>query len=664
MSDKGRSETESFSARFREAWSAGDRPSIEHCMSKVNGEKQQEQFRELLSVELQERRKKEGDKPSQDEYLSRFPDQAEIVAELFDGFDSFHVSCDSTVGYESSGHNDVSVKRPGSRLSQLVSRYRLIKKLGQGGFGEVWLAYDEKLETHVAIKGPRTDRPLSEKAIRAFLDEARKTRQLECHGVVPVYDVVEEDGVCFVVMKYMKGGNLADKIQEAKRNNKQVMPPLEAAKLIAYVADALHGIHVKNFIHRDIKPHNILLDEDDKPYLADFGLAVDESELYQERAARVGTYAYMSPEQAQGKSNRASPQSDIYSLGVVLYELLTCRLPYEDVAKSSLEYLQKVVSADPPRRAPQTISPDVPAWIDQVCLKCISKDLTTRYFSAKLLANELRVTNGGTRTFGPVRKRTMVIGVASAIGLIGLGLLGMLVVDNLFSSEHPTGNHSVEKWVSLLSDNPKEVAFNYLNPLNKYSPYPDRRRLEVHSQADWTMLSFGQFRGRSFQAEFQAELGTPGSYAGFFWGLHEERESLGNQQVCWAIAIESLRSPTADFNAASDAQLRADKDLELIVRFDKFVLRESNLGTVKPERHRQAFAEISVSNKSVIRVNLRVMLGRVDVVTIDGKECRLDGNLHSAGLRNHQYPVGFVGLGNRIVFKSSFLKQLSEEFDD
>jgi eukaryotic-like serine/threonine-protein kinase len=262
-----------------------------------------------------------------------------------------------------------------------IGRYRVIHRLGQGGFGRVYLAQDEDLDRPVAIKVPNLERITHAEDVELFLREARVLAKLDHPNIVPVFDVGRtEDGLFFVVSKLVEGRDLAVTLEQAR-------PGLRAAaELTATIADALHYAHTRGLVHRDIKPANILIDASGNPCLADFGLALKDED-FGKGGGLAGTPAYMSPEQAKGEGHRVDGRSDIFSLGVVLYELLIGKKPFR--GDSLVQVMESIKTAEP--RPLRQIDDTIPKELERICMKALAKRAHDRYTTARDMAEDLRV---------------------------------------------------------------------------------------------------------------------------------------------------------------------------------------------------------------------------------------------------------------------------------
>lgn len=257
----------------------------------------------------------------------------------------------------------------------LVDRYRIESILGEGGSGRVYRGFDTELERFVAIKVSKLDGRLEQ--TDRLLEEARRIAKLRHPGIVPVFDVGRHDGMLFIVAELIDGPSLSGWISGGKSK------PVDAAKLIASVADGLHFAHTQGFVHRDIKPDNILIDERGNPKISDFGTAVS---IEDDHAIQSGTLPFMAPEQLANECESPDIRTDVYALGVVFYELLTGELPYK--ARNPAALREQILTEKP--APPCSINPVIPKRLQNVCLRSLSKDPAERYATAKELSDDIR----------------------------------------------------------------------------------------------------------------------------------------------------------------------------------------------------------------------------------------------------------------------------------
>ncbi len=267
------------------------------------------------------------------------------------------------------------------QLPMQLGDYELLEEIGHGGMGVVYRAMQQSLGREVAVKMILRDRLASVADRRRFFVEAEATAKLAHPGIVPLYEVGELDGRPFFSMQLVEGMTLAQKIANGP------LPQREGVRLLIPICRAVHYAHENGILHRDIKPSNILIDESGRAKLTDFGLAKQAGvhESLTRTGAVLGTPTYMSPEQANGRVNAMGPTSDVYSLGAVLYHVLTGRPPL--LANSPVELALKILEQDPP--APRLLEPKIDRDLEMVVVRCLQKPPDLRYASAEMLAQDL-----------------------------------------------------------------------------------------------------------------------------------------------------------------------------------------------------------------------------------------------------------------------------------
>jgi hypothetical protein len=338
--------------------------------------------------------------------------------------DSAAAAADSTSAFDSDAVAQWRYTRSQifGELPTRFGRYELRRLLGEGAMGEVYLAWDTQLGREVALKVPTTlARP---KNVQRFLREAQSAAVLDHPFICPVYDYGQINGIRYLTLKYIAGRTLADVLADGP------MPLRDAVALCGQVAEALHAAHRSGVVHRDLKPGNIMLDETGRPYVMDFGLARrDSADASLTRTGEVfGTPAYMPPEQARGDSVRVGPRSDVYSLGAMLFQMITGRLPFMG---SAAEVFSQILREPAP--APSQIHAGVPACLDEICLRAMAKDPDDRYATAADFAAALDACTPELLQAAPAKngERKTLSYRNAVLACTGVGVVAILMLFGL-----------------------------------------------------------------------------------------------------------------------------------------------------------------------------------------------------------------------------------------
>lgn len=366
---------------FESRWQDGQRPSLSEFLDEARGVDRDVLLRELLAVELEYRRQR-SDVVSADEYRQQFPDAAGVVTQVFNEF--------STVAPTRPGHAALQEVAAGATSQDLGTAddgptqfgdYELLEEIARGGMGVVYRARQKQANRVVALKMILSGQFAGEEEVQRFRSEAEAAARLDHPHIVPVFDVGEHEGQHYFSMGYVDGESLTDRLHDGP------LPPQSAAQLVRSTADAIACAHEHGVIHRDLKPSNVLIDRSGKPRVTDFGLAkhVGADSNLTATGQVMGTPSYMPPEQAAGEVTQIDERSDVYSLGAILYTLVTGRPPFQ--AAQIVETLRQVIDDNPVE--PRVLNPAVDRDLETICLKCLEKDPARRYQRAQDLIDEL-----------------------------------------------------------------------------------------------------------------------------------------------------------------------------------------------------------------------------------------------------------------------------------
>jgi serine/threonine-protein kinase len=454
-------------------------------------------------------------------------------------------------------------------------RYQCLRLLGQGGMGRVFLAHDTQLRRDVALKFVRDDDPDN---TRRFISEARSQARVSHERVCQVFEVGEVQGRTYIAMQHIDGAPLNQLSKELSLEQKVLV--------MREVAEGVHAAHRAGLIHRDIKPSNIMVERSDsgllKPYVMDFGLARDWREGMTVTGSIMGTPHYMAPEQARGEVSRLDRRADVYSLGATLYHLLTGVVPIP--GSNSLEVLNNISALEP--RPPRAVDKDIPADLEAIILKCMEKERSARYDSARALSEELeRFLNGEPvlarspglwyRLRKRARKHKSLVAVASGalvLLMLGLGWAGLELRATRQETARELQAAELEASIEDLTRRP------YLLPLHDTSA--DRERIQSKLQTLEAALPGAKDEDA---AVFHLAMGRG------YLALGEEEKALASLKKAWEL---NYRKPRVSYALAQalgliyqEKRLALERDFQVLLgkeASDK-TLAEQHLTTRKKQ---------------------------------------------------------------------------------
>ena len=371
---------------FESCWHGGKRRPIEELIEAADPLDRTALLEELVILEL-ELRRDGGERPTLDEYRSRFPHgEGRIEAAFAQAAGTSHAMGETITVPDReapfNGPSDLSA----DPIATVIGDYEVIDEIARGGMGVVYKARQRKANRLVALKMILSGQMASSDERARFLREAELAANLDHPHIVPIYEVAEFRGCPYFSMKLVEGESLSHQIKTLRRAGNG-HDPQTTARLMSTIARAIDYAHERGFLHCDLKPSNILLDREGRAYVTDFGLAkrASEDSAVSLSGAIMGTPSYMAPEQASGARKSLMPTTDVYGAGAIFYELLTGQPPFR--AQSVPETVVAVLERDP--TPPREIRPEVPRELETICLKCLEKSPADRYPTAAALADEL-----------------------------------------------------------------------------------------------------------------------------------------------------------------------------------------------------------------------------------------------------------------------------------
>ena len=427
-------------------------------------------------------------------------------------------------------------------LPRQIGRYQVIRPLGRGGFGFVLLAHDPQLDRRVAIKIARTPPGADKQWQTKMLAEARTVARLKHPNIVAVHDAGEYEGGVFVAMEYVEGGTLRERTASGP------LPVEEAVRIMIQVADAVHYAHKRGIVHCDLKPGNILLEPDGTPKVADFGLALWDEARWSRRGETCGTPAYMAPEQVRGELHHADGRSDIWALGVILYELLAGRRPFSGETNEAL--YDEILSREP--KPLRQIDETIPLELDALCSQCLTKDVRERIPTAYDVRTALeRVARGSSRSYRRrlwASRSLMLLAAAAVVGG-GVATFKWSTLGSRVAAVSGPTRPAESSRIDLLATPPVPVVFDFSDPSRQNYSYSPAQRLLAVQAPRWAVFKLGEMPTGPFNLRATVLLvpqeGVPpdlSPHVIVLWGLTPQVDAQGRtQHVAVGVLAEALR---------------------------------------------------------------------------------------------------------------------------
>lgn len=460
-----------------------------------------------------------GDLPQQGELQRRYPDIAGLI-------DLHQIEIE--LWHENLSHDDetsVSQSDSPDLITELAAdarfgRYEIRSVLGAGAMGTVYRAYDTQLQREIALKLPRFERSLSDHPTlrERFLREAQAVSGVQHPNICPVYDIGEVDGRYFFTMALVKGQNLAEWMEEKKDQ----IHFREAAEITSKLAQAVDALHKAGVVHRDIKPSNVMIDSQRQPILMDFGLArkLGGDLLLTRTGEMLGTPAYMSPEQAENRE--VDPRTDIYSLGIVLYQLLTDELPFSG---DSHMVIRQIIEDEP--TAPRRLNGRIPRDLETICLKCLEKEARRRYATTHDLSDDLRSFLEGEpvkarpiNPFGKLRRRIAKRPVTAVLSIATAALILIVAIGAPLVAIHQT---NLKQQAQSAEDLATQRALSLQESLNseataRVQALLSKEQAEYSNYVNSIMLAYQHWEASNIQSALRWLKECPPQYRNWEWG--------------------------------------------------------------------------------------------------------------------------------------------------